>query len=911
MPGAAPCPEAAGPLAAVPATGDTPATGDASASGSLRRLLKLETERLRMRQGLGLGGTEIAAARADLMDHVVRRACQDAAQAAGPEAQRELVHCAVVALGGYGRRELCPFSDVDLLFLHRGSASKAVAAFVEKTLMTLWDAGLTLGHSFRSARECAAEARSDLHSRTALCEARLVAGSQVQFDMLQQRLEIALGGGGAAQQAFLAQMRTEWRERQARFGAAVCVLEPQVKEGPGGLRDLHAVLWIAHARYRTRGLLALESASLLEPADYAAVRRAYDFLLRVRNEAHFTTGRKTDLLTLDLQAELAARLGYRDRGGLLASELLMRDYYRRASRLHEVCAAFVETELEAPPRRGLFAALRLPRPRRAGALEVKHGRLRLRAGAGLRSGSAVLEVFERAQLEGVPLAHELRRTLRDKAELVGGRYRKSREAGAALLRLAARRGRVGASLREMHETGVLGRLVPEWARITFLVQHDFFHKYTVDEHTLRAIDALDELVAGQHPEAAAPGAADGRAPGRARPLPRHAAPRHRQGARRRPRPEGHACSPGASSSTSLWTPTSADKVVFLVGAHLDMSQTSQQRDLSEPAPVEAFAARVGSLERLNLLMLLTYADHCGVGPGTWNEWKASLLWELYDRTRRELEIHPGSGRPEPSRVEHDAAVAFLRHDFEPDAIERHFSLLPERYLRAADAARLVSHFRLVQARGASPAAFEWADRGDGRGTELTVTARDRPGLFARLAGTLAVRGIDILGADLFVRNDGVVLDTLRVAEVPGQRPLRPERRVRIEAALHDAVAGRLDVEDAFDAWQAQTHKGSRRPGGRAARAPVVRFDQEASALATVVEVKAQDQPGLAYTIAHTLAELGLDITSARIATAKALALDVFYVRDAQARKLDPESLPGVERALLEALGARDPGRSDR
>ncbi len=920
MPAAAPCPEAPGPLpgAAVAgdtagagdaaAAGDAAGAGDASATGSLRRLLKLETERLRMRQGLGLGGTEIAAARADLMDHVVRRACQDAAQAAGPEAQRELAHCAVVALGGYGRRELSPCSDVDLLFLHRGSASKAAAAFVEKALMTLWDAGLTLGHSFRSARECAAEARSDLHSRTALAQARLVAGSQLQFDMLQQRLDIALGG--ASQQGFLAQMRTEWRERETRFGEAVCVLEPQVKEGPGGLRDLHAVLWIAHARYGIRGLPALENAGVFEPADYAAVRRAYDLLLRVRNEAHFATGRKTDLLTLDLQAELAARLGYRDRGGLLASELLMRDYYRRASRLHELCSSFVEAELQAPPQRGLFAALRLPRPKGTGALEVKHGRLRLRAGAGLRSGSAVLEVFERAQLEGVPLSHELRRTLRDKAELVGGRFRNSREAGAALLRLASHRGRVGAPLREMHETGVLGRLVPEWARITFLVQHDFFHKYTVDEHTLRAIDALDELVAGQHPEGVRLARLldelqDARALYLGMLL--HDIAKGRGGGHV---PKGIVLARRILKHLAVDAEV-ADKVVFLVGAHLDMSQISQRRDLSEPAPVEAFAARVGSLERLNLLMLLTYADHCGVGPGTWNEWKASLLWELYDRTRRELEVHPGSGRPEPCRVEHDAAVAYLRHDFAPAEIERHFALLPERYLRSADAARLVSHFRLVQARGESPAAFEWADRGDGRGTELTVTARDRPGLFARLAGTLAVRGIDILGADLFVRTDGVVLDTLRVAEVPGQRPLRPERRVRLEASLHDAVAGRLDVEDAFDKWQEQAPKRSRRPGGRAARPPLVRYDQEASALATVVEVKAPDQPGLAYTIAHTLAALGLDITSARIATAKALALDVFYVRDEQGRKLDPESLPGVERALLEALGARDEGRSGK
>jgi [protein-PII] uridylyltransferase len=253
--------------------------------------------------------------------------------------------------------------------------------------------------------------------------------------------------------------------------------------------------------------------------------------------------------------------------------------------------------------------------------------------------------------------------------------------------------------------------LPQWARITFLVQHDFYHKYTVDEHTLRAIDALDELVAGRHPE-------EGRL---ARLLDElqdaralylgmllHDIAKGRGG--------GHV-EKGVALARRILKHLAveaeiADDVVFLVGAHLDMSRTSQQRDLTEPAPVEAFAARVGSLERLNMLMLLTYADHRGVGPGTWSEWKASLLWELYDRTRRELEAHPGPGRPEPARVERDAAVAYLRHDFAADEIERHFALLPERYLRATDAARLVSHFRLLRARGDRPAAFEWADRGD-------------------------------------------------------------------------------------------------------------------------------------------------------------------------------------------------------
>ena len=578
-----------------------------------------------------------------------------------------------------------------------------------------------------------------------------------------------------------------------------------------------------------------------------------------------------------------------------------------------MCSAFVETELEAPPRRGLFAALRLPRPKRAGALEVKHGRLRLRAGAGLRSGSAVLEVFERAQLEGVPLAHELRRTLRDKAELVGGRFRKSREAGAALLRLAARRGRVGASLRAMHETGVLGRLVPEWARITFLVQHDFFHKYTVDEHTLRAIDALDELVgrAGTRSRyrsrACWTSSQDARALYLGMLL--HDIAKGRGGGHV---PKGVVLARRILKHLAVDADV-ADKVVFLVGAHLDMSQTSQQRDLSEPAPVEAFAARVGSLERLNLLMLLTYADHCGVGPGTWNEWKASLLWELYDRTRRELEIHPGRARPEPSRVEHDAAVAFLRHDFAPDEIERAL-------LAAAGA---------LPARGGRRAAREplpAGARARRAPRRLRVGGpRRRPRHRADGDGARPARPVRAAG-----RHAGGARD-----RHPGRRPLRPRRRRRARhaargrgpgAAAAAARAARARRGGAASTpspggstWRTPSTRGrrrrasgSRRPGGRAARAPVVRFDQEASALATVVEVKAPG-PARARLHASPTRSRSWGSTSRPRASPRRRRWRSTCSTCATHRRgsSDPESLAGVERALLEALGARDESRSDR
>jgi [protein-PII] uridylyltransferase len=453
----------------------------------------------------------------------------------------------------------------------------------------------------------------------------------------------------------------------------------------------------------------------------------------------------------------------------------------------------------------------------------------------------------------------------------------------------------------MHETGFLGRFLPELARVTFLVQHDFFHRYTVDEHTLRALEALDEVAAGNEPAL--------RAFGRVLDEVEDAAPLYLglllhdigKGRGGSHVPRGADLAPRVCARLGLEERTAQD-AVFLVAAHLEMSQVSQQRDLSEPALIASFAARVGSPERLNMLLLLTYADHRAVGPGIWNEWKGALLWELYHRTREHLAGQPGE--PSPGREARVRAVESLRGKYPAADIERHLALMPERYLRTTDAAHMVRHFHLVAARNDAPAAFDWRDLTDGHCTELTLVTDDRRGLLADVAGTLTAQGINILAVDLFNRGDGLVIDTFMLSEVTSHRPVRPERRTRVEEQVTGALAGSQDIEAAVARWLERNPPRARPALGRAAREPAVRFDQEVSATATVVEVKAQDRPGLAWTIAGTLAHLGLDITFAKIATAKALALDVFYVTDAGGRKLAPETLAAVEEALLAALGGR-------
>jgi [protein-PII] uridylyltransferase len=862
-----------------------------------KRFLKLETDRLRMRHRFGLGGLEIASARSYQVDQVVAHACRLALAEAEPPARVALAGCAVVALGGYGRAELSPFSDVDLLFLHQGRAADAVRRFVEQVLQLLWDVGLTVGHSYRTLAECLEEARGDLHSRTALAEARLVAGDTSVFGALDRALDNAIRRDRKSGEAFLEALRADVAERHARVGGAVCVQEPNVKEGVGGLRDLHAVLWVAQARHGSRGLAEARAASVVSEREHQSARRAYDFLLRVRAEAHFATGRKTDVLTLDLQPAVALSLGYEDGRGLLASELFMRDYYRRASDLHGVFRSVLRRPPEEAPRR-FFAALAKRRPARD--FEVRDGRLRAKSPALVSTGRGLLNAFAAAQAEGVPLSDELALAIRERLSLVDRELRESREAAAVFVDILRWRGRVGLALRAMHETGFLGRFLPEFARVSFLVQHDFFHRYTVDEHTLRAIEAIDEVASGT--EAAV------RPFGRVLDEIEDAVPLY-LGMLLHDVGKGHGgghvergarMAPRACARLGLDERATED-VVFLVAAHLEMSQVSQHRDLSETALIASFAGRVGSVHRLNLLHVLTYADHRAVAPGIWNEWKGALLWELYHRTRQHLAGHPGDDDPvETTRAR---AIESLRPGFPEADLERHFALLPERYLRATDATRMARHFRLVSGRGEAPAAFEWRDLPDGHCTELALVTDDRPGLLASVAGTLTAHGVNILSVDLFNRRDGVVIDTFQLSEVSSHRPVKPERRALVEQDVVAALAGSHDVSAAVAARLRKNPPSPRRALGRAARGPSVRFDQEVSATATVIEVKAEDRPGLAWTIADALARLGLDIRFAKIATAKALALDVFYVTGAGS-KLTPGDLAEVEAALIAALGGR-------
>jgi [protein-PII] uridylyltransferase len=869
---------------------------------AFKRFLKLETERLRIRHRLGMGGGEIAGGRSYLVDLVICRVCQLAASELDPADSMDVSHVSVVALGGYGRRELSPYSDIDLLFLHAGKPGKTVKQFAEQVLYLLWDMGLTVGHSFRSVGECVSMAREDLHSRTAMAEARLITGNEPLFRQLTRELDGAIYTNKKETETFFAAMRAELEARYEKFGRAVCLQEPNVKESAGGLRDLHTVLWAGHARYGSRGLDDLRAKDFISGTEYTLARRAYDFLCRARNEAHFATSRRTDLLSLDLQPSIATNLGYKPKKGLAPSEVFMRDYYRHAHELHGFCESFLIRVggMQKPKWRFRFRE----KVDRRGMFEIREGKLYSKGEPGdfHPTAARLVETFTLAQADGVSLSDDLKLAVKSNLRLIDRRFRSSKEASKALLGVLGRPGQVGRTLRVMHATGLLGRLLPEFARITFLVQHDFYHRYTVDEHTLTAIDALDEVAAAA-PE---PSLAKFKKVLNDLPEPSslylgmllHDIGKGLGGGHV---PKGVKIGERICRRLGLSEESTQD-VLFLIANHLVMSHLSQRRDIAEQSLVDSFVATVGTVNRLNMLMLLTYADHRGVGPGIWNEWKGSLLMDLYEQARQQLT--GGRGRREQDRGEaRYALVERLAKDFPRSEIERHLAMLPPRYLRTADADAVARHLRLVARLGDARVVADWRLGADRHCTELTICAKDRTGLFAAMAGTLTGHGINILSVDVYTREDGVVLDTFKLTESIDGEPVAAARWPAVESSLRDAVAGRHDVGAAVEKWKDGAPRKAKRRGPQRPVKPSVRFDSDSSAERTVVEVRAEDELGLVYKIASTLAALGLDIHFAKIATEKSHALDVFYVTGGEG-KLQTDQMAEVERRLLEGFTPR-------
>jgi [protein-PII] uridylyltransferase len=865
---------------------------------AIKKFLKIETQRLHLRHRFGIGGEQIAAARSLIVDLLVQRIARAASQEKfGSAAETE--HFAVIALGGYGRGELSPQSDVDLMFLHQGRrTADAAAKLTEAMLYLLWDAGFSVGHSVRSLGECVSIAKEDIISRNSMLDARLLWGSRHLFDSLTERLDEEVLE--KQKREFLDELMVEREARYNKFGATASLQEPNIKESAGGLRDLHTLLWASRVAHGASTLDALCSAEIIPERDAKAIGTSYDFLLRVRNDLHFLTARKGDQLSLDLQRQVARNLGYAERTEQQASEIFMRDYYLNARNLHRLCESHLLRTVAAQEKKRWFSRARSAPA--VGGFVMRDGLLDTEAPHSAETpldGNRMMLAFAYAQATGAALSTNLQDAVQSSLPAVNRAFRSSPEAAQAFLKMLRARGRVAVGLRLMHDLDFLGKFLPEFGRVTCLVQHDLYHRFTVDEHTLRAIEVLDELAnsRGKTQERYRNVLAEIADPASLylallmHDIGKGLGGNHSE--------KGVAIAERVCARLQLDEP-STEQVLFLVRRHLVMSHIAQRRDLSDEKVILDFAAQAGTVDNLNRLCLLTYADISGVGPGVWNEWKDALLWELYTKAR--ALIAPGREDNQDAESLRQRIARMLGHEVDVDEVRKHFNLLPAEYGRTTPSQTIIEHIRLAHGLNSRVVKTSWRVNAQTRCTDLHLCAANRRGLFAGVAGTLTAQGVNILSVHLNTRADGIAIDSFKVRDTAGEPINDPARWEQIDQALRRALSGEMDVESAVNK-RLKSQSGPRFQKRKQLATPKTRitWDNQSSDKSTILEVRAADRLGLAYRIASTLSRLGLDIVFAKVATEKHLALDIFYVTNASGEKLADELLPTIEEAVREAL----------
>jgi len=873
-----------------------------SARAPERRRLRLEFFRqalaegydsLKVRHAEGASGQESVRTHARLMDDVIfsltRLIAADAA-ADGLEA----TPLVVMALGGYGRGELHPLSDVDLMVVYDGEMSPYVQRMMQELLYSLWDLGLHVGHSLRSLDDCVAMARTDFPSRTSMQEARFLAGERRLFARFQRVLR-----ENVFRRDFGQFLETTLVERDARYrkhGASPYIGEPNVKESAGGLRDMHTAMWLGAAKFGARTLRELTDKGLITPREQAAADAALTFLWRVRNELHFFSGHKNDVLTRDLQPRIAKNLGYENDETTLGVERFMRDYYLHARVIHRVSKRLIARCQETLSRRG-SAERRQRQQALADGLVFFDGRLHLadRDPSQLRTDPArLMKVFWHLHRLGCELSLDLERAIEDSLHLVDEAFRRSDGVRELFLDVCRTWGRAAQTFSEMHELGFLGRYLPEFGALTCLVQYDVYHKFSADQHSLLAVEHLEALAPGQSAESE----------GAAHVLSEVEKPEllmlgmllHDIG---KAKGHGHVAKgiPLVRELTARVGLQAADgaAVEFLVAHHLTMSHVAQRRDIDDPKTITDFAAAVGDPSRLRMLYLLTYADMRAVGPGVLTPWQARILHELYARTLASL---TGGRVARPSRTRlAERLHAAAKGEVDLQAVKAHLAMMTDRYLESTSVQRMAEHLRMLDGLGESPvvtALFHHPDLGS---SDLVVVTRDLPGLFALIAGTLAASDANIISAQIHTRADGIAIDTFQVNDPAGDVIGSPAHWARTLDALRAVLTGEQTVPALL---------ARRRAAGREATGPggpsKIALDNQLSDTATVIEVKCPDRLGLLYLITKTLAGLGLDIVSARIATEIDQAFDTFYVQDREGRKIeDPETLERARAALEQAL----------
>ncbi len=809
----------------------------------------------------------------------------------------------ILAVGGYGRAEMCPQSDVDVAFITPMKRAPWCEQVIEAMLYLLWDLGLKVGHSSRTIADTMRMAKEDLTIRTALLEGRLVWGDQPMYEELRERFWQGVVKGSERQ--FLSQKLEERNQRHKRMGDSRYVVEPNVKEGKGGLRDLQTLYWIGKYTHRVETAAELVNVGLFTDQEYRSFRRAEGFLLAVRCHMHVLTNRAEDRLTFDLQRQVAERMNFADRPGKSAVERFMQFYFLQAKRVGSLTGVFLshleEESSKATVRSGFFAGWS-QRKRDLKGFVVEGGRIRTPNETWFAKDPVrLIEIFQLAEANGLEIHPETMRHADRDSRLINAAIRKDPRANALFLDLLGGRNDPETALRWMNEAGVFGRFVPDFGRVNAQMQFDMYHHYTVDEHTIRAIGLLSEIERGllkkDHPRATKQ--------------------IHKVASRRalfvavllhdiaKGRGGDHSVL-GAEVAYELCPRFGLDEketdlVAWLVLNHLLMSSTAQKRDLTDPKTIEDFVAEVRSLERLRNLAILTAVDIRAVGPGTWNSWKGQLLGELYDASQERLRLgHKRRGRAERVAAKQAAVKEALGE--KAYLVEEASDLLADAYWIAEPEDIIAKNLiQYEEARRIDDHLSIHCDVDQDRGATLvSVIAPDHPGLFYRMAGGIHLAGANIIDARIHTAANGYAFDNFLVQDGHA-KPFKEAQQIRrLKDGIRKALLGEGEMIPRLAA-RPLSHSRAR----AFEVAPSVNFDNSASNNFTVIEVTARDRPALLNRLAHALYKANLIVQSAHVTAYGETVADTFYVTDLTGAKIKaPDRLSDIEAALLEAASDR-------
>ena len=822
-------------------------------------------------------GPAVLAATSFLMDQLIRVifdfADGHAYPAANPSTAERL---GVVATGGFGRGELPPLSDLDLLFLRPYKQTPRGEQIVEFMLYLLWDMGLKVGHATRTVDESIRYADRDQTIRTALLEARYLWGDRELFDELVKSFtQKFLGGDG---RDFVEAKLAERDQRHLRMGDSRYVVEPNVKEGKGGLRDLHLLFWIAKYLYRVEQPDDLVAKGVLTRDEARLFERAERFLTTVRCHIHYLTGRADDRLSFDLQREIAARLSYQDRPGSRGVERFTKHYYLHAKTVGDLTRIFVAALEDSRRRKPRLAALwQTLRPRQLEGFRLDGERMAVASpDAFEKDPVAILRLFHVAQENDLDVHPATLRLITQNIRLVD-RLRTDPEANRLFMSMMTSRHDPETTLRRLNEAGVLGRFVPDFGRVVAQTQHDMYHTYTVDEHTIRAIGILARIESGELKED--------------HPLASEVV--HKVVSRQalylavllhdiaKGRGGDHSVL-GADVALHLGprlglSAEETETVAWLVRHHLAMSGTAFQRDLMDPKTIQDFAALVQSPERLRLLLVLTICDIRAVGPAVWNGWKAALLRQLHHAAQQVLSGGTlAAGRAERVKAVQEAVATRLA-GWTVAEKEEHFARGYPPYWLSFDPDTLARQAELVRRaeRDRQPLAIEHRIDPQRAVTDVTIYTLDTHGLFARLAGAMAISGANIVDAKIFTLANGMALDTFSLQDLEGKPFDGPQRLARLAARVELSLSNRLDIARELDNQKSSWPKRDRVFTVQ----PRVLIDNNASDAFTVIEVNGRDRPGFLHVVTRALTRMSLQIASAHITTYGERAVDVFYVKD--------------------------------